>query len=310
MKAGLEFASPTILALHRFVVAVVAFSPIMLVLRKKIPRDRDTLSRLLIYSLIYVFETVMIQVGLLGESSGMGSVLTYTQPLFAFCLAMVFLKEKITAVKFSGVIVGFAGVAVLLLSKTSSMTLGSSLMLILAGFLWAVTIVYYKKFLIGVDPFAATFFQLSMGALSLVVIELFNNSFVLLGDTVYLGIILYSSIGPLTIGTAIWLLLLREEKATVLSGSSFLVPLVAMLLGWQLRSETIYTQSLFGAAIVLVGVCLVNLRPNMNRGTKERRNSIARVPSCSTNKNISSRREGLCVRLHICGLQEESTTRS
>jgi drug/metabolite transporter (DMT)-like permease len=268
-KVGLGFTSPTTFVLHRFIAAAIAFSPVILVLRKKIPRDRDTLRKLLIYSLIYVSQIVLIQVGLLEESSGMSSVLTFTQPLFVFCLAIAFLREKVTAVKCLGVIVGFAGVAVLLLGKTGSLTLGSSLMLILGGFLWAVTIVYYKKFLILVDPFVATFFQLSIGVLPLVVIGLFNNSFVLLGETVYLVIIFYSSVGSLIIGAAVWFLLLREEEATVLSGSSFLIPLVAMLFGWQLLGETIYTQSLFGAVIVLVGVCLVNFRPNTNRGTKK-----------------------------------------
>jgi drug/metabolite transporter (DMT)-like permease len=262
VKAGLGRASPTIFALHRFVVAAVAYLPIMLVLRKKIPRDRDTVSRLLIYSLIYVFQIVIIQVGLLGATSGIGSVLTYTQPLFVFCLAMAFLGEKITRMRFLAVIVGFAGVAVLFLGETSSLTMGSALMLILGGFLWAVTIVYYKKFLIAVDPFVTTFFQLSIGVIPLFVVGLFNNGLVLLGETVYLGITLYSSIGALAVGTALWLLLLRHEKATVLSGSSFLVPLVAMLFGWQLLNETISTQSFFGAVIVLVGVCLVNFRAN------------------------------------------------
>jgi drug/metabolite transporter (DMT)-like permease len=71
---------------------------------------------------------------------------------------------------------------------------------------------------------------------------------------------LYSSIGGLALGSTIWRFLLREEEATVLSGSSFIIPVVALIFGWQLLGETVHIESAFGSALVLGGLCLVNLK--------------------------------------------------
>jgi len=57
----------------------------------------------------------------------------------------------------------------------------------------------------------------------------------------------------------IWLMLLRSEDATILAGSSFLVPLTALFFGSILLGESIDAQSVLGSALVLVGVYLVNV---------------------------------------------------
>ena len=74
----------------------------------------------------------------------------------------------------------------------------------------------------------------------------------------YLPIILYASIGASSVGLTLWIFLLREEEATVLSSSSFIIPLVALFFGWLLLGESLDVKSLFGAALIMAGVYLVN----------------------------------------------------
>jgi drug/metabolite transporter (DMT)-like permease len=73
--------------------------------RKKLPHDLGTLAKLTIYCLIYVSMNTAQIVGLVRESSGIGAVITYTQPLLVLCLSSLFLNEKITANKILGVAV-------------------------------------------------------------------------------------------------------------------------------------------------------------------------------------------------------------
>lgn len=260
MKVGLSFASPTAFVLHRFIVSAVILSPILFFLRRRIPRDSHILGKLILLSIVYSSQMVVSGIGLVEESSGVGAVLTFTQPLFVFCLAIPFLKERITAIKLLGATTGFAGVAILSLGKIGSFTPKSTLIMILGAFLWAVTIVYYKTHLSHVDPLLTNFSQLSVGALFLAVLRLNTNSLVLPNDVAYLWIILYCSVGDLVIGTTIWLFLLKEEEAIVLSSSSFIIPVIALLFGWGLLRESIYTESIIGSALILGGVCLVNLQ--------------------------------------------------
>lgn len=260
MKIGLGFVSPVPFVLQRFAVAVVVVFPLFLLLRNRMPRDRATIVGLVVLCLIFVSLVLAQEVGLSNESSGIGAVLTYTQPLFVFLLAVPFLKEKVTAIKMLGAGVGFVGVVVLSYSGIGSFTFDSVLIMLLGAFLWAVAVVYYKKYLSHVDAFITHFLQLAVGVLPLLLLSSTTNSFAFPMDPFFAGILLYSSIGALAIGNIVWLHLLRQEEATTLSASTLIIPAVALIFGWQILGESLTVESLVGALLTLVGVCLVNLR--------------------------------------------------
>jgi drug/metabolite transporter (DMT)-like permease len=53
------------------------------------------------------------------ENSGLSSLVTYTQPLFVFCLAVLFLGEKASVIRVLGALTGFLGVIILYAEKIS-----------------------------------------------------------------------------------------------------------------------------------------------------------------------------------------------
>jgi drug/metabolite transporter (DMT)-like permease len=209
--------------------------------------------------------------GLAQESSGIGAVLTYTQPLFVFCLAVPFLKEKITKTKLLAVAMGFMGVLILFIDKAGSFTLNYAFIMLLGAFLWAVAVIHYKKFLSHVDPFITHFAQLSVGVVPLVFLSLTMSPFNFPGDTLYVEVLVFSSVGALAVGNIIWFFLLREEEATTLSGSSLIIPVVAILFGWQLLGESFSTKSLFGSVLTLGGVCLLNVKKKVSNAAESQR---------------------------------------
>ncbi len=260
MKIGLSFVDPMTFVLHRFAVSVAMMLPVFLLLRKRLPTDKRTLVSLVVLSLIFASVVITQALGLTQESSGVGAVLVYTQPLFVFCLAAPFLQEQITAVKVSGAIIGFAGVSVLFLDRIGSLALGSTLVLLLSAFLWAVSVLYFKKYLNNADPLMAHFFQLLVGTMSLFALTLATNGLIISTDVTYLCILLYSSAGALAVGNIIWLFLLKQEEATTLSGSTLIIPVVALLFGSRILGESLQLESLLGSSLTLVGVFLVNLK--------------------------------------------------
>ena len=148
--------------------------------------------------------------------------------------------------------------------------------MVLSAFLWAVAIVYYKKRLSHVDSLVASFFQWSVGVLPLAALSLATNSFTLPRETTYWWTVLYGSVGSLAVGSTVWLFILREEEATVLSSSGFIVPVIALLFGWQILGEIIRTESILGSALILAGVYLVNVKSS---GREKR----ARAPKQAVN---------------------------
>jgi len=199
-------------------------------------------------------------IGLVYEKSGISSVLTYTQPLFVFCLAVPFLKEKSSITRLAGMLVGFVGVLVLYLERILSSTPPSQPLafLLLGAFFWAVTIVYYKKALSHVNPVATNVVQFAVGVIPLSVLALTFEGFSFIITGTYLLIVLYMSVFASAIALTLWVLLLKEEEATVVSASSFAVPMVALVFGWLFLGEVTEPQSILGLVLILAGVYLVN----------------------------------------------------
>ena len=260
MKSGLGYAEPLTFVFHRFLFSSLSLLPAVIFMRRRIPTNREDLSRLLLLSIINAFGILSTNIGLASEKSGLSAVITYTQPLFVFCMAVPFLNEKARVYKILGILIGFAGVVAisaredtLLNSITSSI-----LFLLLGAFLWAASTVYYKKFLSRVEPVIVNVFQLSLGAILLGLITASSGELSLPSSTNYLLTVLYASIGASAIAFTLWIHLLREEEATVLSSSSLVVPMVALFFGWLLLGETVDLQSIIGAVLVISGVYLVN----------------------------------------------------
>lgn len=259
MKSGLKYVDPLNFVLHRLIFSALALGPSLLIFRNKIPKDSRSLVMLFFSGVIWTLAELSINIGLTYETSGVSAIITYTQPLFVFCMAVPFLKEKTNVSKLMGLFIGFSGVFVLSLSSLSIETLTASLYFLLLGaFLVAVSVIFYKKFITHIEPLIASVVQLSVGAFLLGLMNLAFGDFYWPLSIDYLFIVLYSSIGTLSVALTIWLYLLREEDATTLSSSSLIVPLVAFIFGWVLLVEPVELKSILGAILIAIGAYLVN----------------------------------------------------
>ena len=172
MKVDLRYVSPFVFVLHRFALSTIVILPFFLFWRSRLPRDRRALARLVILCLLFIGVIAAQVYGLAGKSSGMGTVLVCTQPILVFCLAVPFLGEGVTKTRLLGVSLGFAGVIVLSVNKVGSFTVDSTLVLLLSAFLWAMSVIFYKKALNHVSPLIAQFSQLSLGMIPLMLLSL------------------------------------------------------------------------------------------------------------------------------------------
>jgi len=260
MKSGLKATGPLNFVMQRFLFASLALCPFLIGLREQIPRGRNTWLKLLWLSLINAAGIASTNMGLACEESGTSAVVTYTQPLFVFCLAVPFLNEESNVRRILGIIIGFIGVTFLYLGRNSSSAkINYSILFLLFGaFLWAVTTIYYKKFLSHVNPVVVNMIQFTVGA---VVLSVFSVTFEGLSFNMtdaYILLVLYMSLGASAIGSTLWIFLIKEEEATVVSASSFIIPMVALIFGWVFLQETIQLGSILGFILILTGLYLVN----------------------------------------------------
>jgi drug/metabolite transporter (DMT)-like permease len=261
MKIAFSYIGPLNFSLQRFALSALALSPVLIFVRKKIPTDKETVLKLLLLGVLNASALVPMYWGVVYETSGIGAILTYTNPIFVFCLCVLFLRSEAKLGRLLGAALGFSGVIVISIGRASSIPASSGtgdVLLLLGAFQWAVVQVYYKKSLSHVNPAFATVFQQALSAVLVAPFALAVEDWSFPLAQSYLAIILYLSIGVSGITMCIWLYLLRDEDVTVLSLSSFLIPMVAVFLGWLLLAEDVQPVSLFGIGLILVGVYLTN----------------------------------------------------
>ena len=261
MKVALAYVDPLNFALQRFALSTLALSPLLIYVRRNIRLDKRAALKLLLLGSVNTSSIVQTYWGLTYETSGIGAILTYTQPLFVFCLCVLFLRSEAKPVRLLGAFVGFSGVIVLSVGDAGPIQASANIgdvLLVLGAFLWAVAIVYYKKSLGDVDPFLTSVVQQALGAVIVAPLALGVESFSFSLTQPYLMMILYLGIFGSGIAVYLWLFLIREEDVTTLSLSSFLIPMVAVFLGWLLLAEPVRLISILGMGMILIGLYLTN----------------------------------------------------
>ena len=274
MKIGLRISPPFAFTSHRLLLSSMFLLALGIVFKPRIQIDSKTVSRLFVYSLVSIPSFASTIPGLHLQSSGIGAVLTYTQPIMVSIMAVTFLNESFSVLRFVGTLLGFSGVADLFLEDTGSILSWASLLLLIGAFLWGVGTIYYKVNLQSMGASFVNLFQASIACLTMYALSLLTEPAFRAWDWGYLAILVYSGIGASGIGMTIWLFLLKDEEATSLSSSSLIVPVIALFFGWLVLGEGLSPKSLAGSTLVLTGIYLVSRykpRQNLERNVNHQR---------------------------------------
>jgi drug/metabolite transporter (DMT)-like permease len=263
VKVALGYVTPLIFSFHQSLIVTMVLVPFVFVTQKPLPRDRNTVLHLFVYGLVNSVNVVVSNTGLVGESSGVGAMLTFTQPLLVFLLSVVFLHESVKVGKLGGVLLGLIGVSILSIRPDVQFFDISpfSVLLVFGAFLWASSTIYYKKFLVQVNVLVTTALQFTIGSGLLGLVSVLVDGTVPLNfgfeDPLYLGLLLFNALAVSVFGTVIWLFLLGRETATNLSTYGFLIPVIALLVGWGVLGEPLNLQSLLGSSLILMSMYTV-----------------------------------------------------
>lgn len=199
-------------------------------------------------------------IGLHTISAGLGALIVSANPVFTSVLAAVFLGEQMTWRKVIGLLLGVAGVAVIVAHRISvgsdstigiafsvgalvSIVAGTILFKVLApkGSLWIGNGVQNLSGGLALVPFAYLFADVSDIVPS-------GRMFAALAFLVLLGSIL---------AYLLWFHMLTVFGATAASAWHFVMPPLGMLFGWMILGEHVAARDLLGIIPVALGVYLV-----------------------------------------------------
>lgn len=213
-------------------------------------------------------------------TSSLAGFLNATTPLFTLLLSVGTHTERLTAPRLAGLSLGFVGV-VILAAPWHDGALSSSLLgigaALLASACYAASYVYARRFLSSgeLSPLVLCSGQMIAGAVLLATVApaVAREPIVLTTSVVTSVIIL----GVLGTGFAYVLnyQLIADEGATAASTVTYLLPLVAGVLGLMILSERVSWSLVVGGLVVLLGVAVSERKFNGRHFRSSREQPLA-----------------------------------
>ncbi|ALM85535.1 DMT family transporter [Bordetella sp. N] len=206
--------------------------------------------------------------GMLTVSSAFTAVLISTNPLLIGVLAGPILGERLTGRKFVGLLLGLAGVALVLRSRLGGMHEDPHGVWLVVGGLFALVAatLLYKRLPPVSGLWQATGLQALAGAVALLPFALLYES----GQPINWSANLFWSLMYMVFavsvgGYGLWFHILRGSSATAASALHFLMPPLGLLFGWLALGEHVAAMDLLGILPIAAGIWLATRNP-VNKG--------------------------------------------
>ena len=195
-----------------------------------------------------------------GSPAGIASVVTSTQPILVSILAFMILKERLLRNQIIGLVLGFAGVVLVLspaLSATGEMTVIALALLILGLSGSTSATLIQKKFGDSLPLLAGTTYQFLFAGVILTLISVLSGRTNLQWNLQSTLAMAWAVIVTSIIAVVALLWMLQRGSAAKVSSLLYLVPPAASLQAWTLFGEKLNAQSIIGIAMTALGVALV-----------------------------------------------------
>ena len=265
-EIALESLPPLTIVTLRVGLAAITLWLVVLALKLPIPNSPPIWIAFLTMGLLNnVLPFSLIVWGQSQISSGLAAILNATAPLFGVIVAGILLRdESATPLKITGVVIGFAGVIVIMdLSSIATSSLLAQLAILAAALSYACASVYGRRFkATGLNPILVAAGQVTGSTLLLLPIALWvdgNDPYANMPAQVWAAII---SLAMFSTAAAyiLYFKLLASAGATNILLVTLLVPVSAILLGWLFLEESLQTPHIIGMAMIALGLSAIDGR--------------------------------------------------
>ncbi|MFT4533690.1 MAG: drug/metabolite transporter (DMT)-like permease [Saprospiraceae bacterium] len=262
IKKALIAFHPFDLACMRLGVSALAFTPVIIYNRKRIPWKRWKLFLTigLTGSGIPAFMYFLAQTNINSMVSGLLNSLT---PIWTLIIGIIIFKNPMDKYKTTGVLIGFIGAALLMIygeNEGSNSNLWYGLFIVIGTLCYGMSGNLVKHYLQDVDSIiisATSFFLVGGPALILLALHgtIFDVTFS--EQEMYsIGALLLLSLIGTVLATVIFYKLIQETNAVFGSSVAYIMPLVAIFWGF-LDGEALGLVVLISMALILSGVYLI-----------------------------------------------------
>ena len=265
IKVGLEGAPPVTAAGLRFIIAAIVIFSILAYRRIALPRTPRFLWISLYlgvfqmgipYALVYWAEQHI--------TSGLTSILFSTMPFTVAILARMILGDPLTVRKVTGIVIGTAGTIVIFrdgFTTGDSRSLWGIAAALGSAMCASLSSVMVKRFSRSYNPIASIFLPMAIGGVLLVVGGWFLEATrPVHWNAATIGTILYLAVVGSVVAFGLYYWIIKHIDVTVLAYQTFIIPILACLIGWIFLRETVTIHVAIGGGMILTGIALATFR--------------------------------------------------
>ncbi len=208
------------------------------------------------------FGGVWLAMGM-GVGAGVAALIVCMQPILTAAVVGPLLGESVTLRQWLGLLLGFAGVGLVVAHKLA-LGLGS-----VEGMVWAFVgllgitfgTLYQKKFCADMDPRTGSAIQFLVATILISPLALLFEDLRINWTPAFIGALFYMAVFISLISMVLLTIMIRRGAVSRMTSMFFLVPPVATVLGYFILGEEVGSIAMIGMAVAVVGVALVVLPP-------------------------------------------------
>lgn len=259
IRHALEMFTAGNLAFLRYVIASVIFAIAAYIRKIKVPEKKDIPGCVLLGFMGFTLYNLLLNYGERTVDAGLASFIINTSPFFSL-LVVVFLKEeKLSKTDWTGLLLAFTGVAVIIFTGKSNFTLHADALLILGASLsQGIYFVLQKRFLKKYSPLEITSYAVWAGTAILFFFSDNPLSALVASDWRHIASVVYLGIFPGTVAYLLVAYTLAKYNMSSFASYMFLIPFIALLIGFLFMKEIPSIIALAGGALIISGILIKN----------------------------------------------------
>lgn len=193
-----------------------------------------------------------------GMPAGVAALIVNLQPVLT-AVAGGFVGERVSRRQWLGLVLGFAGVALVVWNKFTTIGMGVGVVALTLASLLSMTAatLYQKRFCPRFDLRTGQVIQFMASVIVTAPFVLAFESMHIEWNGAVIGAMLWSIFVLTGGGISLLFLMIRHGAATQVTSYMYLVPAVTALMAWAMFSERLGPAALFGMIVTIGGVALV-----------------------------------------------------
>ncbi len=271
IKIGVETIPPWFVAGIRQFLAALILLPVLLYRKElKWPGWKTVKTQFTLAALLLIGANGLMTVAEQNLSSSLASLINAFSPVLIFLGSLLIGLEKFSTKSLIGILFGFMGIVFIFWDGLKDLANPDYRLGIITIFIaissWAAGTVYAKKKHVKSDHLMLNlFYQFAFaGILQIIFAFIFSPSYHFgLWSTRSILAVLYLSIFGSVITFFAYHFLIKNLAPTKLSMLAYVNTIIAIFLGWLILNEEITVKFIFAAVCIIIGVFIMNYKPEM-----------------------------------------------